>query len=57
MTRSKLELDMTARIPRVTKHQLQKHFYHYVRLASKGLHIHICHSKKRSTPIAVLGPP
>lgn len=44
-------------IPRVTKHQLQKHFYHYVWMVSKALHIHICHSKKRSTPIAVLGPP
>ena len=41
---------------RLTVHQLQKHFYRYLRMVQKGLHILISESKRKPTPMAVLIP-
>ncbi len=40
----------------LTKRQLQKHFYRYVRLVKKGTFIQICESRRRPDPIVMMVP-
>ena len=46
--------------PKVTLHlskrQLQKHFYHYLRLVRRGTCIQICESRRKPDPIAMMVP-
>jgi hypothetical protein len=38
----------------VSIHKLQKHLFHYIRLARKGTHILICKSQRKRNPVCVM---
>jgi hypothetical protein len=43
-------------LPTVPIRRLQKHFFHYLRLARKGTHIFICKSWRKRDPMCVMVP-